>query len=683
MDYIQDNNHVSKADALSQFDLDAFASDNTAKEKQVPSPSKEEPMGYADGLPAADLYQEVKEVVDCLVMRGKDITDAYFDWRDLGFALQDGLGEQGRELYHQLSQLNPEYDPKECNKQYTRCMKSKCNGRKITIKTFFKKAQDADVDLSGLARKWAYEAHRQERADGRVSATSAIPPSANRKEKIEKIPILRVFGNEMADGGMAEVAEKGYFGYTFSDKIKEEKMPSFLKPIYKNHPDIVSRDKMILGALNVISGEMGGANGSEDASCGIYGYYAGRKVYAPIYTILYGSAATRKGDLLMCKLLVRPVRKEMRREYEAAKTKYEEELAAYEAQGKGKNKAGRGPAPKEPPYTDPFLPGNSSASAMYRAMDANGGWGIIFETEADTISNMLESDFGNFSDFWRKGYHHETVSMSRVSEEIHIDIENPRLSVFITCTPGQLPALFPSFENGLGSRFQFYNLPDDKVEFMDVFAQADNSLEEAYKQMGEELLPLYHALKERKGNPIQFVLSKAQQQEFRTSFQEVLVEQYHMLGSGFNAFIYRAALAHFRYAMVLTALRRLSEWNKVDDLFPDDERALVCDDRDFQTAMQIVGCLINHSARVYAVLAKENDNPFANRGVNLTREELGIYKALPEGEFRTADFINVAVEKNVSKRTAERMLGNMCSLYRIINPVRRGVYCKRFVKEQE
>lgn len=106
-------------------------------------------------------------------------------------------------------------------------------------------------------------------------------------------------------------------------------------------------------------------------------------------------------------------------------------------------------------------------------------------------------------------------------------------------------------------------------------------MEDAYKQMGEELLPLYHALSQRKGNPIHFVLSASQKKEFLSTFGEMLKEQFQMLGSGISAFVLRMALANFRYAMVLTALRRLSDRNKKDDLFPADERALVCDDRDF------------------------------------------------------------------------------------------------------
>lgn len=659
-------NNINKEDNLSSFDLEGFAAKSTNDDdvRKETLPSRRSEMAERNNTP--ELYDEVKDIVDTLISCHIDITTPYKKWIHLGFALANGLGENGRDLYHRLSSMNAQYNPTECDKKYTSCMKG--DGQGITIKTFFKMAMDVGVT---------------------VSATCAKVPSAKNIENIGKSTILGSFGNEMAHGALAQVAlpssignaPKGS-GYTFSDKIKMEDWPSILQSIYKLYPDAVSRDKMLLGCIDSCSGIMGGANGTTDAPSGIYGIYDGHRVYAPLFTLLSGSAASKKGDLLYCKMLVRPVKLEMRREYEAAKAEYEKELAAYEAQGKGKNKGERGEAPKEPAFRDPFVSGNSSASAAYRSLEANDGWGMMFETEADTISNMMGSDYGDYSDVLRKVYHHETISMSRVSEKLHIDIENPRLSVFITCTPGQIPSLFPSFENGLGSRFQFYLLPDETVEFHDVFAHSDNTLEETFKQMGEELLPLYHALKARKGNPIQFVLSTAQQAEFLSTYKEVLIDQFQMLGAGFNAFVYRTALANFRYAMVLTALRHLSEWNKKDDLFPDDERALVCDDRDFHIAMQIMGCLINHTARVYAVLAKENENPFAQHGIKLSKDELNVYQSIPEGEFRTADFIALAEQKGFSKRTAQRMLGQMSNVYRIITPLRRGVYCKAISKEE-
>lgn len=39
-----------------------------------------------------------------------DITAGYDNWRDLGFALADGLGENGRDYFHRISRFNPDYN---------------------------------------------------------------------------------------------------------------------------------------------------------------------------------------------------------------------------------------------------------------------------------------------------------------------------------------------------------------------------------------------------------------------------------------------------------------------------------------------------------------------------------------------------------------------------------------------
>ena len=38
-----------------------------------------------------------------LLQMGANIAESYSDWFRLGFALADGLGAEGRDLYHQLS----------------------------------------------------------------------------------------------------------------------------------------------------------------------------------------------------------------------------------------------------------------------------------------------------------------------------------------------------------------------------------------------------------------------------------------------------------------------------------------------------------------------------------------------------------------------------------------------------
>lgn len=627
----------------------------------------------------ADRLAEIQEVARQLVDRGIDITAGYNNWLNLGFALADGLDEDGREIYHQLSRLNDEYDTAECDRQYTHCLHGR--GQGITVNTFFQMAKEAGIDIAQVAR--------EQMRTHQVNATCANVPSAKRMGKVEKSTILGTLEEQVPRGTMAQVAQthaKTPIGFTFSDKLKRDDLDDITGAIYDLHHDEPEKcDAMILGALNVISGLMGGANGTPEHRSGVYGIYDGHRVYAPLYNIIYSGAGNGKGNLMFNKELAYQVKKEMRSAYDAEKSKYDQAMAEWES----KSKKDRGDAPREPVYRDPFVPGNSSSSAVYRALDANGGWGLMFETEADTVSSMIDSDYGNYSDLMRKAHHHETLSMNRVTEKLHIDIDEPRLSIFLTCTPGQLPSLFPSFENGLGSRFLFYNLPDEEVSFHDVFALRESPLEDTYKQLGDKLLPLYHALQSRADHPIQFMLSAAQQKEFLRTYQQLLVEQYGMQGKGIRAFVFRIALESFRYAMILTTLRRLSEWadsfgpSTDHEIFRDDENALICDDRDFRTVKTIVECLVNHTARVYAVMAKEDDNPFALHGKKLSADELRLYKALPEGDFPTADAIDTAKHLQISLRTAQRMLSRFCNVYRIIDPVKRGVYNKPAVSDND
>ena len=126
-----------------------------------------------------NLYEDGRYIVSVLVNRHIDITTPYEEWIKLGFALADGLGEDGRELFHQLSSMNAEYNYEECDKKYTSCMKG--NGKGITIQTFFKMAKDAGVDLKTIQR------------EGTVRATCANMPNAKNIENIEKYKNFLVF----------------------------------------------------------------------------------------------------------------------------------------------------------------------------------------------------------------------------------------------------------------------------------------------------------------------------------------------------------------------------------------------------------------------------------------------------------------------------------------------------------
>ena len=125
-----------------------------------------------------ELYLLVKLVADILCQIGKDITTMYPDWRDIGFALADGLGELGRHIFHQISSLYPNYQFAEADKQFDHCLREPPAGRKITIATFFQKAKDAGIDISAAYR----EAHSQASAQLAEKSLNDDAP----KEKVAK-----------------------------------------------------------------------------------------------------------------------------------------------------------------------------------------------------------------------------------------------------------------------------------------------------------------------------------------------------------------------------------------------------------------------------------------------------------------------------------------------------------------
>lgn len=646
--------------------------------------SRFNPKEYISSAAFTDM-EKARLVADAIVSRGVDITSTYERWLSAGFALGHALGEEGRQLFHDVSRLHPEYDAAQCDRQYDCCLKHPSGGSPIGLATFFRMAED----IAGVR---VGEVMREERGKkSSVSAISAIVPRCQ-KNDTNNNDNNKYIDNQLVmniDEKMKSKMALWHYGtngtnssslhnvYTFSDKLKTSNLPSFLQRIMNLYDDAVSRDKMLLGVLNIVSGLLGACNGNEDEPSGIYGIYDCMKVFAPLYNIIYAEAGSGKGELKFCSRLIKPLKDELRRRYEAEKTAYERDVAAWETEKKKKSKDALPERPKEPVYRSPMASGNSSSSAVYHTLDNNGGWALMFETEADTLSLMFKSDYGNYSDLMRKAFHHEPISMSRTTDDLHIDIDSPRLSVLLTCTPGQISKLLgEDLENGLASRFLFYGLPCEEPEFKNVFRCESKSFDEQYIDMGNELTPLLAALRQRKGHPLQFVITNTMQNDFIAYFKEVLKDQTEAFGRSYQGFVFRLALATFRYAMVLSALRLLDRTRDGKIEFLSGENALCCEESDYKTAMVIVETLLKHTAKVYAKLAKEPDGAFDDMDVSLSSEEQKIYEMLPDVAFSTVEIMKVFNSLNLSRRTAFRRIKQFCYEYEILYPLGRGHYIK-------
>ena len=400
-------------------------------------------------------------------------------------------------------------------------------------------------------------------------------------------------------------------------------LPEFLQRVVSVASSKEERDILLLGTLVSIS------------AClpKIYGIYDGRKVHPNLFLFITAQASAGKGRLVHCRQLVNPIHKELRDQARLLKQQYEVELAEYNA-NKGKDEGAEKPA--KPPEKMLFIPANNSSTGAYQLLGDSDGRGLIFETEGDTLAHAFKSDYGNYSDGFRKAFHHETISYYRRTDREYVDIENPCLSAVLSGTPKQVSALIPNAENGLFSRFIFYFMnvrPTWKNVFEDTTEQG---LDEYFDNLGLEFFELYKVLKSNL--ELQFRLTADQQSQFNDFFAKIQDQYVTIQGIDYMATVRRLGLIAFRLSMILSALRIL-ETGEVND-------KLICEERDFQIALSIIKVLARHSAKVFSELPEE-EKPRLRKN-----RKQKFLEALPK-TFNRQKYLEVAKGLNIPDKTSE------------------------------
>lgn len=512
---------------------------------------------------------EVETIIQKIEAQQIDIATAYGDWRNIGFAFADEFGEEGRELFHRISQFYADYTAPECDRQFDSCLKA--HGQGVSLKTFFFHAKQAGIALS--------------------------KPKSRKEEKTAEMPNL-------------------------SDSLFPE-LPEFLQKVTQVASSKEEKDLLLLGSLAALS------------AClpKVYGIYDGRKMYSNLFLFITAQASAGKGRLVHCRQLVNPIHKEMREQAKLLKQQYELEMADYNAK-KGKEEGVEKPG--KAPEKMLFIPANNSSTGAYQLLGDSDGKGLIFETEGDTLAHAFKSDYGNYSDGFRKAFHHETISYYRRTDREYVDIENPCLSAVLSGTPKQVAALIPNAENGLFSRFIFYFM-NVRPTWKNVFAESTNTgLDEYFDGLGLQFYELYKVLKSN--SEVEFTLTADQQAQFNQFFAQIQNHYTTLQGLDYMATIRRLGLIAFRISMILSALRIL-ETGEVS-------QQLVCEERDFQAALSIVRVLVKHSSKVFSELP-EDQKPVKRKN----RKEKYL-DALPH-IFNRQKYLQVAKSLNIPDKTAE------------------------------
>ena len=109
-----------------------------------------QPAKACQSLSHADELARATAVVRQLIDRNANIAEEYLDYVRLGFALANGLGSDGRDLYHMLCAHSTKYRMEDCERKWQECL-SKADGR-TSIATFYHMAREAGVDIKNMKR---------------------------------------------------------------------------------------------------------------------------------------------------------------------------------------------------------------------------------------------------------------------------------------------------------------------------------------------------------------------------------------------------------------------------------------------------------------------------------------------------------------------------------------------------
>lgn len=137
--------NVSRLRFLS-MDKDLFINPKSSIFKDYPKKERA-PKSFSTVLTGT----EFDELISKVVSGGIDLTGGdYATYLTIGFALASEFAEGGRSFFHTICQANSKYDPANCDKQYTYCMRDG-GQKKVRIGSFYHLCKAAGIELKSRA----------------------------------------------------------------------------------------------------------------------------------------------------------------------------------------------------------------------------------------------------------------------------------------------------------------------------------------------------------------------------------------------------------------------------------------------------------------------------------------------------------------------------------------------------
>jgi hypothetical protein len=307
--------------------------------------------------------------------------------------------------------------------------------------------------------------------------------------------------------------------------------------------------------------------------------------------------------------------------------------------------------------TDIMIENTATVGFVIEGTKANKE-GIICETEADTMGNVLKQEWGGYTDMLRKAFQHERISSSKKTNNEYIEVNEPRLSVAISGTPNQVTGLIASAEDGLFSRFIFYAFKVEQ-QWLDVSPYANSiNLTDHFTQLSQETFDMINLLEQY---PTIVELSRCQWDRLNAICSHCLYEVVTFTSDDAGSIVKRLGLILYRIAMIFTALRKVEN--------SDTSKCVECTDADFDSALILADLYLQHSLLMFHNLPKQGDSAVFKSGDNKRK----FFEALPH-DFKRAKATELGKKFNLSTRSVDALLKELTGRY-LVQP-QFGCYSK-------
>ena len=603
--------------------------------------------------------ESLRRLTEAVETAGADIAPTYAEYVQLAFAIATDCGEAGREFFHRLCRISAKYQREHAERIFSNALTTRHG--EVHLGTAFHLAEMANVQLCNTEVM-----NNRRNTENTENTPSKVLTHAHVYNKVE---------NDEPDE--SEELLNGSDPNQPLPTFPEADWPKILLLIMSYATSPTQRDVMLIGALTAI-----GASMERYVRCP----YAGKLQSPCLQSFIVAPSASGKGILSLIRLLVEPIHDEIRQQVATEVKAYKKEKAAYDVMGKERSKV---EAPQMPKNRMFLISGNNTGTGILQnIMDANGT-GLICETEADTISAAIGSEYGHWSDTLRKAFDHDRLSYNRRTDQEYREVKKSYLSVLLSGTPAQVKPLIPSTENGLFSRQLFYYMHGIWA-WINQFESGEADLEAIFTDIGLEWKKQLDLMKTHGVHTLR--LTDEQKQEFNVLFSDLFFRSGLANDNEMSSSIARLAVNTCRIMAEVAMIRALEcdqpyqfKNSSIHLLTPDKEIAtdnikdgiitrwdVTITAEDFKAVLELVTPLYRHATHILSFLPSTEVKHRANADRDALFEAMG-------NQFTRAQLSEQATIMKIKPNTAFGWLNRLIKKGLFTNADDKGIYTRTHV----